>query len=212
MLICWHNVGIKADIGSSYFSAAPNTKLWRMCLVVSNIFPALASIEAYYWVQFLSYGWKALPPMSVGRQGHGMAWAPDVGLILVVGGEEGFTGTVAEGLYRDWRNPQTTGAAEESWKPMTRMTVGTNVISMAYFKGTFIIAGGTVKGCWDTLVFGVKGLSQKEYEEGSRGAWFRLPRMPRPCIYEGLVATRNTLLLFGKHMKHVNTGLFRETE
>ncbi len=142
--------------------------------------------------------------MSVGRHGHGMAWAPDVGLILVVGGEEGYTGTVAEGFYRDWHNPQNNGAAEEAWKPMARMMVGTNAISMAYFKGNFIIAGGTVKGHCDTLVFGFKGVSQKEYEEGSRGAWFRLPHMPRPCEFEGLVATRNTLLGFGKLIKDVN--------
>ncbi len=43
--------------------------------------------------------------MSVGRHGHGMAWAADVGLILVFGEEDGYRGTAAEGLYRDWRKP-----------------------------------------------------------------------------------------------------------
>ncbi len=139
--------------------------------------------------------------MSVGRQGHGMAWAPDVGLILVVGGEEGDKGTVTEGLYRDWRNPQTTGAAD-SWKPMAHMIFSSYDICMAYFKGHFIIAGGSVKGYSSDLAFGFKAVSREEYDDGSRGDWFRLPHMQRPRQFEALVATRNTLLGFGKHVKH----------
>ncbi len=143
--------------------------------------------------------------MSVGRQFHSMAWAPDVGLILVVGGEEG-KGAVTEGLYRDWRNPQTAGAAE-SWKPMANMMFNLRNTCMAYFKGNFIIAGGAAKGCGSDLAFGFKAVSQGEYEEGSRGAWFRLPHMPRPLEFYSLVATRNTLLGFGKYVKHAKSCL-----
>ncbi len=77
--------------------------------------------------------------MSIGRMDHDMAWAPDVGLILVVGGAEGDKGVVTEGLYRGWRNPQTTGTAE-AWKPMARMPIWAEQTCMTYFKGHFIIA------------------------------------------------------------------------
>ncbi len=137
--------------------------------------------------------------MSIGRMDHGMAWAPDVGLILVVGGVEGNNGAVTEGLYRDWRNPQTTGTAN-AWKPMARMPVWAEQTCMTYFKGHFIIAGGSVKGHNSDLVFGFKAVSQQEYEDGSRGTWVRLPHMQRPRDFRGLVATRKALLGFGKHV------------
>ncbi len=83
-----------------------------------------------------------LPSLSIGRMDNGMAWAPEVGLVLVVGGQEDNSGTVTEGLYRDFRNPQTTGTVE-AWEPMAGMPVWAEQACMTYLKGHFIIAGGS---------------------------------------------------------------------
>ncbi len=137
-----------------------------------------------------------LPSLSIGRMNNSMA--PEVGLVLVVGGVEDNNGTVTEGLYRDLRNPQTTGTVE-AWELMAGMPVWAEQTCMTYFKGHFIIAGGSVKGHNSDLFFCFKATRQKEYEDGCRGNWVRLSHMQRPREFEGLVATRNILPGFGKH-------------
>ncbi len=82
---------------------------------------------------------------------------------------------------------------------MARMPAWAEQACMTYFKGHFIIAGGSVKGHDSGLFFGFKAVSQKEYEGGCRGNWVRLSHMQRPREFEGLVTTRNILLGFGKH-------------
>lgn len=137
-----------------------------------------------------------MPEPKYARYGHGLAWAPDIGLALVVGGNP-INGKSVEGMWRDWRDPDDT-ANPPKWLQFQDAMMSVSPYSMTYFRGNFVIAAGFADGCCSGFVFSFKPPASPTDMEGNsnRGTWCRLPNIYQQVEFTSLVGTRNRIYGF----------------
>ena len=136
--------------------------------------------------------------MAYPRMRHGLAWAPDIGLILVVGGAISKSDSV-EGMWRDWREPSKFGPPK--WVAMRSMLMPVKPFSMAYFRGHFVFAGGNFIGNGESSSSGYAFMfkpPKSPDDPDKEGSWSRLPNMYAARRFHSIVGTRNRIYGFGK--------------